>query len=100
MKEGGVGGEVGGEGWGEGSGRGGQGGCERRTEVFVKIHKKNVFFFGGWGLGLGGGGGKGGCESRIEVFWIIQKKNGGGGGSIGGPGWGVRMDVNEELKFL
>ena len=35
----------------------------------------------------------------------IQKKNfwgGGGGGSVGGSGsgWGVRVDVNEELKFL
>ena len=39
------------------------------------------------------------CESRIEVFWKIpQKKLGGGGG--GGSGWGVRMDVNEVLKFL
>ena len=32
---------------------------------------------------------------------IKKKKLGGGeGGSMGGPGWGVRMDVNEELKFL
>ena len=32
----------------------------------------------------------------------IQKKIGGGGGSGRGEGqvWGVRMDVNEELKFL
>ena len=54
---------------GEGSGLGGQGGCERRIEVFVKIQKKN--------------------------FW-------GGEGSVGGSGsgWGVRVDVNEELKFL
>ena len=36
--------------WGEG-GRG-QGGCERRIEVYVKIQKKYFFFFGG-----GGGGG-------------------------------------------
>ena len=62
-------------GWGregEGSGLGGQGGCERRIEVFVKIQKKI----------LGGGGG--------------------GGGSVGGSGssWGVRVDVNEVLKFL
>ena len=35
-------------GWG-----GGSGGCERRIEVFVKIHKK----WGGVGLG-----GQGGCE--------------------------------------
>ena len=52
---------------------GGQDGCERRIEVFVKI-KKKYFFFGGGGRGGGGGG--------------------------GGRGWGVRVDVNEELKFL
>ena len=49
-----------------GGGRGrGQGGCERRIEVFVKIQKKNIFFWGGGsvgGVGLGGGGGQGGCE--------------------------------------
>ena len=33
---------------------GGQGGCERRIEVFVKIQKKN--FKGGGGSGGGGGG--------------------------------------------
>ena len=32
---------------------GGQSGCERRIEVFVKIQKKNIFF---WGGGVGGGG--------------------------------------------
>ena len=52
---------------------GGQSGCERRIEVFVKIQKKDFFF--------GGGGGS-------------------VGGSVGGLGWGVRVDVNEELKFL
>ena len=37
---------------------------------------------------------------------IQKKKIGGGGGSVGwlvggsGSGWGVRVDVNEELKFL
>ena len=39
----------------------GQGGCERRIEVFVKIQKKN------------GGGGQGGCERRIEVFEKIKQ---------------------------
>ena len=37
---------------------GGQGGCEWRSEAFVKIQKKKkIFFFfgGGWGLGSGGG---------------------------------------------
>ena len=55
---------------------GGQSGCERRIEVFVKIQKKKFFFFGGGG--------------------------GGGGGSVGGVGLGggIRVDVNEELKFL
>ena len=55
---------------------GGQGGCERRIEVFVKIQKKYLF--------LGGGGGVGG-----------------GGGGVGSGGrLGVRVDVNEEIKFL
>ena len=63
---------MGGGSGGGGSGWGGQGGCDRRIEVFVKI-RKNIF------LGVGGGGGLGG--------WV------GGGG-------GVRVDVNEELKFL
>ena len=60
---------------GLGSGWGGQSGCERRIEVFVKIQEKRFF----WGGGVGGSGGS-------------------GGGS--GSGWGVRVDVNEELKFL
>ena len=55
---------------GVGVGLGGQSGCERRIEVFVKIPKK--IFLGGWGGGVVGGG-------------------------VGG---GVRVDVNEELKFL
>ena len=56
-----------------------------------------------WGRGRGGlgGGGQGGCERRIEVFFEvfvkIQKKNGGSG--RGGLVWGVRVDVNEALKF-
>ena len=60
----------GGGGGGGGVGLGGQGGCERRIEVFVKIQKKKIFF---------------------------------GGGSVGGGSgsdWGVRVDVNQELKFL
>ena len=64
---------FGGGGGGVRVGLGGQSGCERRIEVFVKIQKKKNFFF----FGAGGGGG--------------------GGGGVGG---GVRVDVNEELKFL
>ena len=56
-----------------------RGGCDRRIEVFGKIHKKNGGDRGGGGLGRGG----------LGV------------GSGGGSGWwGVRVDVNEELKFL
>ena len=58
-----------------GSGCRGQGGCERRIEVFVKIQKKKI--------GGGGGGGVRGC--RV------------GGSGLGG---GVRVDVDEELKLL
>ena len=55
------------------------------------------------GSGLEGGC-QDGCERRIEDFVKIQKKNFffGGGGVRGvrvGLG-GVRVDVNEELKFL
>ena len=43
--------------------------------------------------------------NEIEVFVKIQKKiffggGGRGGGRVGGSGWGVRVDVNDELKFL
>ena len=72
---------------------GGQGGCERRIEVLVKIQKK-------WGVGGEGSGwgGQGRCARRIEVFGKIhQKKFRGGGMGCGGV---VRVDVNEELKFL
>ena len=73
----------GGEGGGGGGvGLGGQGGCDRRIEVFGKIHKKI----------LRGGEGEGG--------WV---RGGGGGGGGGGGVWlvgGARVDVNEELKFL
>ena len=51
---------------------GGQGGCERRIKVFVKMQKKKIW----GGRGVQGGGGRG----RV----------GGGGG----------VDVNKELKFL
>ena len=51
-----------------GGGRGrGQGGCERRIEVFVKIQKKNIiFFFGGGGGSVGGVGLGGGCQGGCE----------------------------------
>ena len=63
-----MGGRVG------GSGLGGQGRCEQRSEVFVKIQKQK----------LGGG------------VWGEQV----GGSGQWGWGLGVRVDVNEELKFL
>ena len=70
----------------------------------MKIQKKKfffcfffVFFLGGGGSGGGVGlGGEDGCERRIEVFVNIPKKL----GASGGVGLGVRVDVNEELKFL
>ena len=56
---------------------GGQGGCEWRSEGFVKIQKKKYFFFF-----LGGGGGSVGRGLGVRL------------------GGGVRVDVNEEVKFL
>ena len=40
---------------------GGQGGCDRRIEVFVKIQKKKKIAVGEGGGGVGFGG-QGGCE--------------------------------------
>ena len=37
----------------------GQGGCEWRSEAFVKIQKKKIFFLEGLGVGSGGEGGSG-----------------------------------------
>ena len=45
---------------------GGQGGCDRRMEVFVKIQKKNL----GEGLGRGGGGGLGGRDQVGGSGWM------------------------------
>ena len=57
-----------------GSGLGDQGGCELRSEAFVKIQE--IFWRVGRGGGGGrvGGGGQGGCEWRSEAFVKIQKK--------------------------
>ena len=70
----------------------------------MKIQKKKFF------LGGGVGGGVRVDVNEIEVFVKIQKKKkfffGGRGGGVGGvdggsgSGWGVRVDANEELKFL
>ena len=54
------------------------------------------FFLGGGGDQVGGGrgwGSQGGCE---QSFCENKKKN----GWAGWGGGGVRVDVNEELKFL
>ena len=94
-------------GWG-----GGQGGCELRSEAFVKIQKKKLFFlfiyffFGGGGQVGGGEGGspwgrgsQGGCEcensKKKYFFW------GGGAWVGGGVGLGgVRVDGNREVKLV
>ena len=51
-----------GGGVGERVGLWGQGGGERRIEVFVKIKKKKYFFFLGGGVGGSVWGGQGGFE--------------------------------------
>ena len=58
---------------GVGSGGGrrvwGQGGCERRSKVFVKIQKKKKKIRGGGGSGWGGGGGSRGEGSHQGLEW-------------------------------
>ena len=58
--------------WGGGSGWG----CEQRIEVFVKIQKNILFFFGGGGVGMSGSGS--GVFKFLGKF--TQKKFRGGGG--------------------
>ena len=74
---------------------------------FLRKFKKKIFFWGGECRGqVGGGGGQGGCERRLEVFVKIKNKifiwggGRGGSGQGGWSGWGVRIDVNKEVKFL
>ena len=64
-------------------------------EVFVKMQNK----FRGSGCRVVGS--QGGCERRSEAIVKIQKKNRRGGveGVRSGRGE-LRVDVNEELKFL
>ena len=63
-------------GGGGGSGWGGQGRCVQRSEVFVRIEKKNCG--GGGGVGSGGGFGSGGGGGF--GLW-------GSGFGLGGSGW-------------
>ena len=87
---GGSGGEVGG---GEGSGWAGQGGCERKTEVFVKIQFFFFFFFFFFWGGGGWGGVRVDVNQELKFFGKFKKKIGGGGGWVhggvrfGGSGW-------------
>ena len=52
---------------------GGQGGCERRSKVFVKIQKKKKKLRGGsgWGGGPIRGWGGGGGGSKVWGRWVM-----------------------------
>ena len=70
---------------GGGVGLGGQGGCEQRSKVFVKIQKKKIDRggFGGrgrWGSGGSDQGGWGRWGSKVWGRWVM---------------WGMG-DVNQE----
>ena len=72
----------------EGIGLGGQGGCEQRSKVFVKNHKKKIgggvgrsrVGVGGWGGGSDQGLGWGRWGSKVWGRWVM---------------WGMG-DVNQE----
>ena len=79
---------------GGGSSRGGgQGGCERRIKVFVKI--KKIFSGGGGRVGSGAGEGVAGVrvdvKEELKLVWKCKKKTGGArsGRPWGGRGLGV-----------
>ena len=57
-----------GEGGGGRVGLGGQGGYERRIEVFLKVQKNSTGEGSGWGGGGGLVGGQGGCEHRLKFL--------------------------------
>ena len=64
---------------------GGQGECERKIDFFCGNARKQLR---GGGLGRRG---------RVDKWSLCEnKKKIGGGGR--GVGWGVRVDVNEEIK--
>ena len=95
----------GGGAWGRVGGGEGQGGCELRSEAFMKIQKKMGGGVGsGGGGGVGGGGVQGGCEWRSEAFVKIQKKKkklgGGVGSGGGGSGWGGGIRVGGVLGWM
>ena len=109
-----MGGGVGGRGRVGGGGVGGRGRVGGvKVDVIEELKFLGKFTKKKLGRGVGGGsgwwGGLDGCERRIEVYVKIQKKKWGGGGGVVlggggvglvGGGGGVRVDVNEELKFL
>ena len=82
-----LGGGVGlrGSGWG-----GVQGGCEWRSEAFVKIQKKKKKKFGGGGGGGGGWGVRVDVKREVKFCEYSKKKNlrWGGGGVRSGVGVG------------
>ena len=93
----------GGSGW-----VGGQGGCERRIDVFVKIQEKWRGRGRVWGVGLGG---QGRCNRVVRVdvneelkFLGKLKKNGGGGrGGVGsgrGVGWGSQGGCERRIDVF
>ena len=66
-------------------GGGGQGGCERKIEVFVKIQKK---IWGGGRVCGAGGGVRVDVNEELKYLGKFKKKIGGGGGRSGwGSGW-------------
>ena len=77
----------------KGSGLGGggcQGGCDRRIEVFGKIHQKENWGVGGegsgWGLGWMFVGVRVDVVEKLKFLGKFTKKSGGGG--FGGVRWG------------
>ena len=67
---------------------GGQGECDRRIEVFGKIHQKKLFFFVRGGGSGWGGGVRVDVNEELKFLCKFKKKNWGGGGSGGGMGGG------------
>ena len=78
--------------WGGRAGEGGQGGCGRRSKVFVKIQKKNRV---GVGVVCRGEGDRADVDEELKLLWKCKKNIVDGGCQVWlgmgveGRGWSI-----------
>ena len=68
-----------------------------RIDVYETLCPQQILVHKGGKIKNWGGECRDFTPTKLQSQTIFKESTGGGGG---GSGWGVRMDVNEELKFL